>query len=99
MKKRSYITISLLLFLASILTGCESINLFSYNKMENTVSDNMVTINYYTWERTEQNNPVIDEFTRKNPNIKVNVQLIPDNANSAMEKLDIMALGGGDMDV
>lgn len=99
MKKRSYITISLLLFLASILTGCESINLFSYNKMENAVSDNMVTINYYTWERTEQNNPVIDEFTRKNPNIKVNVQLIPDNANSAMEKLDIMALGGGDMDV
>ena len=101
MRIRSYITISFLLILAFMLTGCESVNsaLFSSQGMEKTVSDKIVTINYYTWERTEQNNPVISEFTKENPNIRVNVQLVPDDANSAMEKLDIMALGGGDMDV
>lgn len=56
-------------------------------------------IHYCTWERSETVNPVIEEFNRTHPEIRVVVDLIPDDANSASKKLDIMALGGGELDV
>lgn len=69
------------------------------NVLQSDASELKVVLNYYTWEKSELTNPIITEFEKKYPNIKVNVNLIPDTANSTSEKLDRMALGGGDIDI
>ncbi len=61
-------------------------------------SDEVVTIKYVTWESKEEKNPIIDQFEKEHPNIKVEVTVVPDSNNTA-ESLDIIAMGGGEMDV
>lgn len=72
---------------------------FSAGNQEATAAKKeKVVINYYTWENAEKNNPIFEEFMRDNPDIEVVVNFIPDN-NDKMVKLDIMAMGGGAIDV
>ena len=61
-------------------------------------SKETVTIKYVTWESSEKNNPLIAQFEEENPNIKVDITVVPDSNNTA-ESLDIIAMGGGEMDV
>lgn len=61
-------------------------------------SGETVTIKYVTWESKEENNPIIAQFEKEHPNIKVEVTVVPDSNNTA-ESLDIIAMGGGEMDV
>lgn len=57
-----------------------------------------VTITYYTWETTEQSNPVWDEILEKY-NIKVDVCILPDTGGTDKESaLDIVAMSGSEMD-
>ena len=63
-----------------------------------TTSDDVVTIKYVTWESKEADNPIIEQFEKEHPNIKVDVTVVPDSNNTA-ESLDIIAMGGGEMDV
>ncbi|MGH0054244.1 MAG: ABC transporter substrate-binding protein [Sphaerochaetaceae bacterium] len=72
---------------------------FSAGNQETTdAQKEKVVINYYTWENAEKNNPIFEEFMQDNPDIEVVVNFIPDN-NDKMVKLDIMAMGGGEIDV
>ena len=58
----------------------------------------MVTINYYTWEPTEKDNPIWDEI-RRELNIDVQVKSLPDTGGADKETaIDIAQLGGGDVD-
>lgn len=61
-------------------------------------SGEIVTIEYVSWEPGEESNPIIQQFMDENPDIKVNVTILPDSNNTA-EALDIIAMGGGEMDV
>jgi multiple sugar transport system substrate-binding protein len=57
-----------------------------------------VEIEYVTWEPNEEKNPIITQFMKDNPDIKVHVTSLPDSNNTS-ETLDIIAMGGGKMDV
>ncbi len=55
-------------------------------------------INYYTWESNEDTNPIIDQFMADNPDIEVVLHVIADTTD-AQTQLDIMAMGGSEIDV
>jgi len=63
-----------------------------------SVAEEKIVLNYYTWETAEEKNPIFQQFMDENPGIEVKVNIIPDN-NDKMTKLDIMALGGGEIDI
>jgi multiple sugar transport system substrate-binding protein len=65
-------------------------------------SDKPVTIKFMHWYNTKDSryDVVIQEFEKKNPNIKVeSILLDPKGAAESMQKLDLMAASGEDMDV
>jgi len=55
-------------------------------------------INYYTWEANEEKNPIIDQFMKDNPDIEVVLHVMADSMDT-QTKLDIMAMGGSEIDV
>ena len=59
-------------------------------------SDEIVTIKYVTWYNGEEE--LIEQFEKEHPNIKVDLTVVPDSGNTA-ETLDVMAMGGGEIDV
>lgn len=68
------------------------------DKGDSQDSGEVVTIKYVTWESKEEDSPIITQFEEEHPNIKVDVTVVPDSNNTA-ESLDIIAMGGGEMDV
>ncbi|WP_320129371.1 sugar ABC transporter substrate-binding protein [uncultured Sphaerochaeta sp.] len=54
-------------------------------------------IHFYDWAPTDQS--IIDDFNRENPDIEVQFHSIPDNGGEKLVQLDILAMGGGDIDV
>lgn len=111
MKKRLTATIMTVAMIAGCLSACggDTSNSASNadagttggeSKTSETSADSgeIVTIKYVTWESKEENNPIIEQFEKEHPNIKVDVTVVPDSNNTA-ESLDIIAMGGGEMDV
>jgi multiple sugar transport system substrate-binding protein len=59
------------------------------------------TISFYSWEDKAFQEPIIAEFEKANPDIKVNYVLLSEGTNSdaAMKKFDLLAASGEKMDV
>lgn len=70
-------------------TGKESAA--SEAKTEKTV------IHYYDWAIMDTS--IIDDFNAANPDIEVQYHAIPDNGSDKLTQLDILAMGGGEIDV
>jgi len=99
MKKKVIAVFMAATMLCGSLMGCGSSNNDSGGiQSEGQESDEVVTIKYVTWESKEEDNPIIEQFEAEHPNIKVEVTVVPDSNNTA-ESLDIIAMGGGEMDV
>jgi multiple sugar transport system substrate-binding protein len=110
MKKRLTATVMTVAMIAGCLSACGGNDSNTNSKTnagtsgsETTAnaaadSDEVVTIKYVTWESKEENNPIIEQFEKEHSNIKVDVTVVPDSNNTA-ESLDIIAMGGGEMDV
>lgn len=56
-----------------------------------------VVIHYYDWVNMDTS--IIDDFNAANPNIEVQYHAIPDNGSDKLTQLDILAMGGGEIDV
>nr|WP_314459268.1 extracellular solute-binding protein [uncultured Clostridium sp.] len=54
-------------------------------------------IHYYDWAKVDTS--VIDDFNAENPDIEVQFHAIPDNGSDKLTQLDILAMGGGEIDV
>lgn len=111
MKKRMIAAIMTAALLVGCMTGCgnssssnadsngdSAANVGQEEESTGGDSDEVVTIKYVTWESKEEDNPIIEQFEKEHPNIKVEVTVVPDSNNTA-ESLDIIAMGGGEMDV
>jgi len=72
---------------------------FANGQKEETTSDSVkkTIIHFYDWAPTDQS--IIDDFNRENPDIEVQFHSIPDNGGEKLVQLDILAMGGGDIDV
>ena len=65
-------------------------------------SDEKVTLSWYTWEANVQDElqAMAEEYTKVNPNVTVQVEVMGDaNSTSYLEKLDVMTMGGEEMDI
>lgn len=60
-------------------------------------SDKKTTIHFYDWAPTDTS--IIDDFNKENPDIEVQFHAIPDNGSDKLVQLDILAMGGGEIDV
>lgn len=111
MKKSAAILLTLAL-LAGTFTGCgggsksdapqeskESTpaNSTPASKTDSTGSGEEIIINVYDWDG-QYDTSIIDRFNEQNPGIKAVFNTVPDN-NDKVTKLDILAMGGGDIDV
>lgn len=56
-----------------------------------------VVIHYYDWVNMDTS--IIDDFNAANPDIEVQYHAIPDNGSDKLTQLDILAMGGGEIDV
>ncbi len=54
-------------------------------------------IHYYDWAVMDET--IIDDFNAANPDIEVQYHAIPDNGADKLTQLDILAMGGGEIDV
>ncbi len=54
-------------------------------------------IHYYDWAPTDLS--IIEDFNRENPDIEVQFHSIPDNGGEKLVQLDILVMGGGEIDV
>ncbi len=54
-------------------------------------------IHFYDWAPTDQS--IIDDFNAENPDIEVEFHAIVDNGGDKLTQLDILAMGGGEIDV
>ncbi len=72
---------------------------FANGQKEETSSDSVkkIRIHFYDWAPTDQS--IIDDFNSENPDIEVQFHSIPDNGGEKLVQLDILAMGGGDIDV
>ncbi len=64
---------------------------------EDAGSKSKVTINYYDWVNLDTS--IIDDFNTANPDIEVVYHMIPDNGSDKLTQLDVLAMGGGEIDV
>lgn len=60
-------------------------------------STGKTVIHFYDWAPTDLS--IIEDFNRENPDIEVQFHAIPDNGGEKLVQLDILAMGGGDIDV
>lgn len=54
-------------------------------------------IHYYDWFKMDMS--IIEDFNKANPDIEVQYHAIPDNGSDKLTQLDILAMGGGEIDV
>ena len=66
-------------------------------KTESAASGEKTIIHYYDWVTMDTS--IIDEFNAANPDIEVQYHAIPDNGSDKLTQLDILAMGGGEIDV
>ena len=85
-----------LCLLLGILTGCSQ-NQPSEGSGQDAESGEKVVINIYDWDASFDTS-IIDRFNEKYPDIKAVYNVVPDN-NDKMTKLDVLAMGGGEVDV
>ena len=60
-------------------------------------SKEKTVIHYYDWINMDMS--IIDDFNAANPDIQVQYHAIPDNGSDKLTQLDILAMGGGEIDV
>ena len=89
---------------AGVFAGCGQKT--STDNKGGSAAGNQVTLNYTTWVNNKDasgnylDELVTKEFTKKNPNIKVNFQLITENnATDYHQKTDLMIAGGDKIDI
>lgn len=66
-------------------------------KAQSAASGEKTVIHYYDWVTMDSS--IIDEFNAVNPDIEVQYHAIPDNGSDKLTQLDILAMGGGEIDV
>ena len=69
---------------------------------ESTASTEPVTLKWYTWESNVQDEilAMAQAYSTVNPNVTVDVEFVGDaNSTAYLEKLDIMTMGGEEMDI
>lgn len=66
-------------------------------KAQSAASGEKTVIHYYDWVTMDSS--IIDEFNAANPDIEVQYHAIPDNGSDKLTQLDILAMGGGEIDV
>lgn len=98
---RTAILVTVLLLL---LTACNPYTFFqklslNFKSNNSSSSDIKKVLNYYTWEQSEKDNPVFKKFSELYPNIEVKINLISDVPTTIKSKLDVIAMGGGEMDI
>ncbi len=64
---------------------------------ESASSGEKTVIHYYDWAPMDMT--IIDDFNEANPDIEVKYHAIPDNGSDKLTQLDILAMGGGEIDV
>ncbi len=67
------------------------------NAEEATASGKKTVIHYYDWAPMDMS--IIDDFNAANSDIEVKYHAIPDNGSDKLTQLDILAMGGGEIDV
>lgn len=109
-KRLSLITLAAVMTV-SMFAGCtkkvnESSNAAATTSQTKTETQESVTLKYASWTNTKDPSGnyfaenVTKEFTKKNPNINVEFQLITENdATEYMKKTDIMLAAGEDIDI
>jgi multiple sugar transport system substrate-binding protein len=60
-------------------------------------TETKTVIHFYDWAPTDLS--IIEDFNKENPDIEVQFHSIPDNGGEKLVQLDILAMGGGDIDV
>ncbi len=90
MKKAFLFILAALLIISPVAAGGSS---------ESSSSDEggKTVIHFYDWAPTDMS--IIEDFNRENPDIEVQFHAIPDNGGDKLVQLDILAMGGGDIDV
>lgn len=103
---RKFSCLSLVTILtASVFSGCGQKSADTKGT-DNKTADKQVTLNYTTWVNNKDasgnyvDELVVKEFMKKNPNIKVNFQLLTENdSNAYHQKTDLMIAGGDNIDI
>lgn len=70
---------------------------FAQGAKEAEATAKKTVIHFYDWAPTDTS--IIDDFNRENPDIEVVFHKIPDNGSEKLIQLDILAMGGGEIDV
>lgn len=97
-------TLLLIITIISILTVLKPVEfaqkiVVGQSSNNSSSSDIKIILNYYTWEASEKDNPIFKEFSKLYPNIEVKINLIAELSTSIKAKLDVIAMGGGEMDI
>lgn len=87
---------SLLLILAALLVILP-VSAGGSNEASSEENSGKTIIHFYDWAPTDMS--IIEDFNRENPDIEVQFHAIPDNGGDKLVQLDILAMGGGDIDV
>jgi len=66
-------------------------------KTDSAPNTEKVQINYYDWAKMDMS--IIDDFNKENKDIQVVYHAIPDNGSDKLTQLDVLAMGGGEIDV
>jgi len=67
------------------------------NQAEEDQTSAPTVIHYYDWAIMDTT--IIDDFNAANPDIEVQYHAIPDSGSDKLTQLDILAMGGGEIDV
>ena len=86
-------------FIAIALLALMAVSLCFANGAKETESTETkkTVIHFYDWAPTDLS--IIEDFNRENPDIEVQFHSIPDNGSDKLIQLDILAMGGGEIDV
>ncbi len=101
---RTLLVMMLIIMLISIFTVLKPVEfvqqvILGQSSNNSSSSDIKIVLNYYTWEVSEKDNPIFKEFSKLHPNIEVKINLIAELSTSIKSKLDVIAMGGGEMDI
>ena len=90
MRKMLFCFLLVLLVLSPLMAGGDK-EASSQAKSDKTV------IHFYDWATTDMT--IIEDFNRENPDVEVRFHSIPDNGGDKLVQLDILAMGGGEIDI
>ncbi len=106
-KRLSALTVAVVMIVA-LFAGCaqKGGNASGSGQQADTKSQGNITLKFTTWVNNKDLNGnyldelITKEFTKQNPNLKVEFQLLTENnSNEYMQKTDLMIAGGEDIDV